>query len=101
MTGHSFPFRLVRTRTLAGLTDKAAHDGLVLAVRLAGAQFVQQEAEQRARELTDDVQVHILRRGLALRHLTAIDTDQLPPEAAEQIRFACEALIRGGEEVTE
>ncbi|MDN3262912.1 hypothetical protein QWJ26_24510 [Streptomyces sp. CSDS2] len=98
-----FPFRVVRTRTLDELQAKAdAADGgaLLAAAALIALQVGQVERERVLEHLdgiTDDLQVHILRRALAVELLTGIDTRQMP---AEQIRIAREALVRGGEEVT-
>ncbi|MFK4694222.1 hypothetical protein [Streptomyces pristinaespiralis] len=101
-----FPVRIVGTRTLEELREKA--DGAdLLAVHCAAALFslgiVHSDRDQvleRLDGIVDDLQVHILRRALAADLLQEIDPIGLPREAAEQIRTAREALIRGGEEVT-
>lgn len=110
-----FPWRIVRADRLDELTTVEAHietfqaaadDSLLQAVRLAGVLFELQVTEQlraraqeRVHQLADHAQVLILRRSLAVELLDEIDTTQLPPEAAEQIRIAVDALVRGGEVV--
>ncbi|MEV5598918.1 hypothetical protein [Streptomyces sp. NPDC052496] len=47
---------------------------------------------------TDDLTVFVLRRSQAVRLLDAIDTAELPPAVAAQIRAACDVLEHGGEE---
>ncbi|MGW7007213.1 hypothetical protein ACWGCW_31515 [Streptomyces sp. NPDC054933] len=95
-----WPFRIVRTTTLDELRD----DTLWLAAGQAAALFVLQRTQAQkdnaladVDQAVDDLQVHILRRALAVELLQEI-TD-VPPEAAVQIRNACDALIRGGEAV--
>jgi hypothetical protein len=100
------PVCIVRARTLEELREKA--DGAdLLAVHCAAALFsleiVHSDRDQVLKHLdgiVDDLQVHILRRALAVELLQEIDPTGLPNEVAEQIRTAREALIRGGEEVT-
>ncbi|MEW1926366.1 hypothetical protein [Streptomyces sp. NPDC088360] len=123
------PFRLVRTAELQELRDAAAscdihaEEATELERRLRGLEadligafhlisglrgqlaWVHQRTAVLAGEshvdaLLDEVQVHILRRALAIELLQEIDPGQLPPEVAEQIRLACEALTRGGEVVS-
>jgi hypothetical protein len=100
------PIRIVRTRTLDELSKKAdATD--TATVHCAAALFALQTVHgdrfqvlERLDGIVDDLQVHILRRHLAVELLQEIDPTELPHEVAEQIRIAREALIRGGEEVT-
>lgn len=100
------PIRIVRTRTLDELREKA--DGAdTLAVHHAAALFALQTVHgdrdqvlKRLDGIAYDLQIHILRRHLAVELLQEIDPIGLPHEVAEQIRIAHEALTRGGEEVT-
>lgn len=100
------PIRVVRTRMLDELREKAdATD--TATVHTVAALFALQtvhgdrdRVQQLLDGIADDLQIYILRRHLAVELLQAIDTTGLPHEAAEQIRTAREALVRGGEEVT-
>ncbi len=100
------PIRVVRTRTLDELREKAdATDTATVhsAAALFALQTVHGDRDQVLKLLdgiVDDLQVHILRRHLAVELLQEIDPTGLPHEVAEQIRIAREALVRGGEEVT-
>jgi hypothetical protein len=100
------PIRIVRTRTLNELREKAdATDSATVhsAAALFALQVVHGDRDQvleRLDGIVDDLQVHILRRHLAVELLQEIDPTGLPYEVAEQIRIAREALVRGGEEVT-
>ncbi|MFI1568496.1 hypothetical protein ACH4ZX_36675 [Streptomyces sp. NPDC020490] len=99
-----FPFRVVRTSVLDELREKAdAADTATVhcAAALFALQTVHSDRDQvleRLDGIVDDLQVHILRRHLAVELLQEIDPTELPHEVAEHIRTAREALIRGGEE---
>lgn len=100
------PISIISTRALDELREKA--DSVDTAtVHYAAALFALQAVHgdrdqvlERLDAIVDDLQVHILRRHLAVELLQEIDPTVLPHEVAEQIRIAREALIRGGEEVT-
>ncbi|MGW3200086.1 hypothetical protein ACWDBD_37080 [Streptomyces sp. NPDC001118] len=100
------PLRLVRTSTLDELRAKA--DAVDTAtVNCAAALFAlktvhgdRDQVLKRLDEIADDLQVHILRRALAVGQLAEIDLTGLPHEVAEQIRTAREALVQGGEGVS-
>ncbi|TLQ38996.1 hypothetical protein [Streptomyces marianii] len=108
-----WPIRLVRASVLDELREKADQaDALQTVADEAGLQAVHFAATQLALQMTqidkaralenldqavDDLQVHILRRARAIELLQQIH--DVPPEAAEHIRLACDALIRGGEVV--
>ncbi|PBC72398.1 hypothetical protein BX261_7272 [Streptomyces sp. 2321.6] len=94
--------QLMQEQELKVLRRKARHadeDTLAVVVRAAAALFNLRLAQQRIDDLADQAQVLILRRSLAIELLHEIDHSQLPPEAAEQIRIAIDALVRGGEVV--
>ncbi|MET8945441.1 hypothetical protein ABZX30_18110 [Streptomyces sp. NPDC004542] len=99
-----FPIRVVLARTLDELREKA--DGVDTAtVHCAAALFALQTVRgerdqvlERLDGIVDDLQIHLLRRHLAVELLQEIDPTELPHEVAEQIHIAREALIRGGEE---
>ncbi|MFH8410373.1 hypothetical protein ACH4FX_37205 [Streptomyces sp. NPDC018019] len=96
--------RLVRDTTLAELRAHLVHHAatlFVLTLKDDELRRLRARVGQQSRLLdaaTDDLTVARLRRTRAVDLLQAIDTAELPAAAAAQIRAACEALERGGEE---